>query len=295
MKNLDDVRNELSAAGLADYFEALAPLAKNALRITPEAREDGEIPIGVSKFGGCPDLPEGVEWFRRNDTDAPLSFIGQINFAETAPYDLENKLPKTGMLYFFYDCCVDTMPWGFEPDDADGWRVHFYDGDPASLSRREAPEDLEQYENGMLFGAARLSYDTVLELPAAESDLLNGLHLPREDHDRYWDWTLGDEEAEDEIINKLLGHADPVQDGMELECEYVTHKISCGTPEGYAIAKERGLDKNASRWNLLMQVDSNDGDLGMMWGDMGRLYLWITDEDLAARNFEKAWLILQCG
>lgn len=31
------------------------------------------------------------------------------------------------------------------------------------------------------------------------------------------------------------------------------------------------------------------------WGDMGRLYLWITNEDLAARNFENCWLILQCG
>ena len=97
-----------------------------------------------------------------------------------------------------------------------------------------------------------------------------------------------------EICNKILGHADPVQSGMELECEYVTHKINCGTPDGYKIAKSRGLDKNAARWNLLLQVDSNE-DIGMMWGDIGRLYLWITTEDLAARNFENSWLILQCG
>lgn len=32
----------------------------------------------------------------------------------------------------------------------------------------------------------------------------------------------------------------------------------------------------------------------MMWGDLGRLYFWIRDDDLAARRFEKAWLILQC-
>ena len=52
----------------------------------------------------------------------------------------------------------------------------------------------------------------------------------------------------------------------------VTNNINCGSPEGYAIAKTRGLDKNAARRNLLMQVDSNE-DIGMMWGDMGRLYL----------------------
>lgn len=54
------------------------------------------------------------------------------------------------------------------------------------------------------------------------------------------------------------------------------------------------LAKNSGRWNLLMQVDSNE-DNGMMWGDLGRLYLWITSEDLAARKFENCWLILQCG
>lgn len=54
-----------------------------------------------------------------------------------------------------------------------------------------------------------------------------------------------------------------------------------------------GLDKNAARWNLLMQIDCNK-EIGMIWGDMGQLYLWITGEDLAARNFGNAWLIPQC-
>ena len=58
--------------------------------------------------------------------------------------------------------------------------------------------------------------------------------------------------------------------------------------------KSQGLDKNAARWNLLLQVDSNE-DIGMMWGDMGRLYLWITEEDLKACRFDRSWLILQCG
>ena len=62
---------------------------------------------------------------------------------------------------------------------------------------------------------------------------------------------------------------------------------------GYYDALE-SLAKNAARWNLLMQVESNE-ELGMMWGDMGRLYLWITDEDLKNRKFENSRLILQCG
>ena len=292
MKTLDELREEMTESGLDAYFEALAPFAKNALQVTLNVQDDDDLPVGVSKFGGCPDLPAGVEWFRTG-ADIPMSFVAQVNFAEAAPYDLEHKLPKNGMLYFFYDCSPDGMPWGFDPENADGWKVYFHDGDPSALSRREVPEDLEEDDNGTIFGAARMCFEAAMELPSPESDLTNDLDLTDDDdlQDRYWEWL---EDQGDELINKLLGHADPVQSGMELECEYVTNKINCGTPEGYAIAKSRGLDKNATRWNLLMQVDSNE-DIGMMWGDMGRLYLWITDEDLAARNFEKTWLILQCG
>ncbi len=31
-----------------------------------------------------------------------------------------------------------------------------------------------------------------------------------------------------------------------------------------------------------------------MWGDAGRLYFMIREEDLAARRFEDCWMTLQC-
>ena len=32
-----------------------------------------------------------------------------------------------------------------------------------------------------------------------------------------------------------------------------------------------------------------------MFGDCGRVYFCIRKEDLAARRFDRVWLILQCG
>lgn len=293
MKTLEQLREEMDERGLLGYYDALAPLAKNSIQITLDVLEDEDIPVGASKFGGLPDLPTDVEWFRNEETDIPMSFVGQVNFGEATPYDAEHKLPDSGMLYFFYDCSPDGMHWGFNPEDANGWKVFFYDGDMAALSRREAPEDLEEDDNGTVFGTARMCFEAGMELPAPESDLTNDLDLPEDEEteDAYWEYM---DELHEECINKLLGHADPVQSGMELECEYVTQGINSGTPEGYQTAKSKGLDKNAGRWNLLMQVDSNE-DIGMMWGDLGRIYLWITSEDLEARKFENCWLILQCG
>ena len=37
------------------------------------------------------------------------------------------------------------------------------------------------------------------------------------------------------------------------------------------------------------------GDYELMFGDCGYIYFWIRKEDLAARRFDKCWLILQCG
>jgi uncharacterized protein YwqG len=32
----------------------------------------------------------------------------------------------------------------------------------------------------------------------------------------------------------------------------------------------------------------------MMWGDVGKLYYLMNSEDLRNRNFDAAWMILQC-
>ncbi len=61
------------------------------------------IKIGQSKFLGSPDLPEGFIW------PDELDFLCQINCAEVAPFDKDGLLPKSGMLYFFYD--FDEMPY----------------------------------------------------------------------------------------------------------------------------------------------------------------------------------------
>ena len=289
MKTLKDIESLLTAHGLTGYYEKIVHAVRSSVRITLESASDERIAIGASKMGGLPDLPKTVDWFRQGQTNTPLSFICQINFAEVKPYDNENKLPASGILYFFYDCSMDGMPWGFDPKDISGKVVYYYDGDLADLERKEAPNDIE--ENGCVFEAAELRFETALDLPDLDSPAGETLGLADDDRENYWEMM---DEVSESTINKLLGHSNNIQGSMELECEFVSNGLYCGDPSGYNEGRARGLDKNTEHWNLLLQVDSNE-DIGMMWGDCGRLYLWITTEDLTAKNFDASWLILQCG
>ena len=80
---------------------------------------------------------------------------------------------------------------------------------------------------------------------------------------------------------------------MQLECQLASNGVYCGNPEGYQNPLVGELGSKASQWTLLFQCDSDD-NVGWMWGDVGRLYFWITESDLVAQRFENVWMILQC-
>ena len=100
-----------------------------------------------------------------------------------------------------------------------------------------------------------------------------------------------EEESEDGEGHQLLGHPMEVQGDMAEECQLVTHGMYCGGTDVDPRAEE--LKPGAKDWRLLLQVDTDD-DAEMMWGDCGRLYYWIRQQDLQARDFDRSWMVLQC-
>src|SRR5215510_11398881 len=115
-KRIDELREQIKAFGLERHEEKIVSLAKPAIRMLPKRVEDDEIPIGASKLGGNPDLPEDFEW--KTYQGKPLTFIGQFKFSELAPYDRDKELPAEGMLYFFFE--ADEMD-----DNLGAWDVFY--------------------------------------------------------------------------------------------------------------------------------------------------------------------------
>lgn len=85
---------------------------------------------GSSKLFGNPAIWDGFEWpyIKENSERYDLTFMCQINCAQASCFDESGLLPKTGMLYFFYD--LDTMP---EMPSEKSARVLWYNGDLSSL------------------------------------------------------------------------------------------------------------------------------------------------------------------
>lgn len=85
---------------------------------------------GSSKLFGNPDVWDGFEWphIEENGEKYDLTFLCQINCTEVSALDKEDRLPKTGILYFFYD--LDTMP---ETSDSRSARVLWYNGELSAL------------------------------------------------------------------------------------------------------------------------------------------------------------------
>lgn len=276
-----DLASDRSAPKKADRASIMArfgALAQPALRL---ARRDG---AGFSRLGGLPQMPADMAWPEYDGK--PQAFLAQIDLAEIHAA-MPSSLPATGFLFFFYD--QEQGMWGFDPKDAEGWRVLHVQTDCRSLPECSPPEGLPE---DFIYQPKPVQAERIELLPDSQ-------RLP----DFEFDWNRdGDTyiECRQEVfgnqpLHQMLGFPTPVQaDEMELECQLASNGIYVGGPEGYEDPRVDGLSAGASEWKLLLQLDSDD-DCGWMWGDAGTLYFWMREPDMKAGDFSHVWMVLQCG
>lgn len=113
---------QLERDGYTEEAEILKENYRNAIILKYHLAED-EIPIGASKTG-CPDLPPEIEL-------PDMSLVIQLNMCEIAESgaDIENLLPKTGMLYIFWN------PEPLEDFEDPDYDIIYWDGDMSTLRR----------------------------------------------------------------------------------------------------------------------------------------------------------------
>jgi uncharacterized protein YwqG len=130
-----------------------------------------------------------------------------------------------------------------------------------------------------------------LTFPPWEFSEVEQLGLTPEEQLRYADVF---EDEPNGLRHRLLGHADPQQGDMQLECQLVTNGLYAGDESGYNDPRAEVLAPGATSWRLLLQIDTDD-DVSMMWGDAGQLYWWMHKDAMRSRAWNASHLILQCG
>ena len=295
-----ELRAQLTRRGLARVADELMRLAAPTVRVYIQAGSEADIPIGASKLGGRPDLPDGVAWPAWHE---PMAFIAQFDLAAVAPHDRAGDLPAHGLLSFFYE--TDGEPlylagWGLPagtdpaafPEIAEslGWRVLYHAGDPAAFVRREIPAALNER---VRFPACAARFVAEVSLPDVDGPGIASLRLSEAERsaliDLDLDVNLGSWEAG---AHRLLGYPYNYASSTLLECELAARRI----PHDWMIAspaRRRQLEQDAAhRWRLLLQVGSSD-DAAMDWAGGGVLHFCIERDALPRRDFPRVWVNMQ--
>jgi uncharacterized protein YwqG len=233
---------------------------------------------GRSCLGGTPNI--AAAWPRYQGR--PLSVIAQLDLEEIRAAGGPDWLPQMGRLLFFYE--IGYSGWGIGPDDLGCFAVRY---EPDLARPEPPPEDLP---DDWRWPEYAVTFAADISRPDPERLNVNWKELSGKE-ERALEAAL-EAMAPAEPAHQIGGYPDAIQnEDMEMECQRITSGVRfAATAEPKEASDRRG---DVADWRLLLQLDT-DNDAGMMWGDTGRLYFWVREQDARAADFSKAWMLLQC-
>lgn len=279
-REIEEARRLISKAALPATHASVANYARLAFRAVAKRMPKGDESLGVSasKWGGAPDLPADA-------AVPPLALIAQVNLARLPTQALAHAgVPTGGLLSFFYD--LERQPSGLVPSDGPLGSSVIYTPSSASFVRLPAGQS-----KGLR--PCELVVRAELTIPAAESSDYQAV-CDGKDLDAaaaYLHLLQAIEAVSGGVSHRLLGHPTPVQGNLQLAAELVSRGLDAGSPKSYQGLASDVLAKSR-RWRLLLQVDSAT-EIEWSWGDAGRLYFLIPEEDLREMRFDRVRAIQQ--
>lgn len=262
------------------HYPEIIDCLQPSVRLKTIPIKEDSIALGESKIGGLPDLPEDLNWPEWKGISLP--FIAQVRLTDIVNYDVNMLLPRTGILYFFFD--IDLY---FSFPESSFWQVLYFDRNLAQLHRRSAPHPALVPQEEIVMPSCAVDFSLEITIPPFNSRYTKYIPLETD----YFDLIKEVEHLYDKshrpAIHRMLGHPDAIQNDMQVECQQRwNQKLN-------KILSKRAFEEEAKRWLLLLQI-SWDEHIERDWADSGKLYYWIRPEDLEARRFDQVEFIHQC-
>jgi uncharacterized protein YwqG len=296
--NRDNAVAILQSSRLAKRFARIEPHLMPLLRIRTKRDRtvDGAL---VSRFAGTGVLRRGATWpvsdeSRLCDEGAkPLDFLALIRLADVAPHASLLGLPERGALMFF--CDIDQSRGSYWPEARGGWSILYAEneGDLELVEREVEDEPVDRpYPSRLTFELEYVLPEDIRE-ETGDDDLAC---FGDREYQRVYERLRGFEEGE-ESLHQLCGPPAEVQHSLFHECQLTSNGVTRGCSDHLECRRERihELEAGVKDWRLLLQIGSDRNGPNWTWGDMGRLYFCIRDDDLAARRFEKSRCAEQSG
>ncbi|MCG8860090.1 DUF1963 domain-containing protein [Tenacibaculum finnmarkense] len=269
----------------SDKLEIL-DLIKPTIGIKTKSKDDNQIGIGNSKIGGNPDLPKDFKWPKFENKY--LTFCAQYNLSELNKYDLQNKLPKNGMLYAFV--FIDKDYPGFMNKESSYKLIYLENTE--NIERIEFPK--EYFLEGK-FKSAQIEYFEYYTLPDDENYKIEKYESKYEDFNYFYETVtefidnLTNQETDN--FHQILGEDRSVQSSVVFD--FATKKLKIKTIEDYE-SKKAEIEKISKKYRILLQLDCNDrnSDLSRFGGSMV-IYFGIEPEDLKKNNIENVIMAFQ--
>ena len=283
-----DLVERIAAEHLPDPLrQRWLSLLRPGVRLVPAIGEETH----VARLGGHPDLPMGELWPTWAG-HGPLSYIGEIICEPLSAFPLDVAIPTSGRLLFFYfdgsyDEGVNTVgTW--DVATLEGARALYVPTDVA-CSPQPTPDGISTYPERWYAG------ESVVTAPDWEHpDLREAFTEPGDDPSAFMEHPVAADAFAEALherhtmpLHQIGGYARPIQGPAE-------HEVAEAALENKVSYNDPLLAREARRWALVLQIDSDD-DLGMMWGDCGILYWMARPEDLAVHELSNISFTWQCS
>lgn len=252
--------------------------------------------LGVSRFGGWPDLPPNTAWPMWQQR--PMSFLAQINLREVHATQPDARVPKQGLLLFFLGCNSESydnpvlnkttymidMLLGMESSDNSGWKV-IYAASDADLHRTPYQES----PGPDCFSPCMLSFKRGgMALPDEYSAAYEHIAFKPDELDNYNE--LINLLMTDDMEHQLMGYPSLIQfTPPDMQCELASNGRDPFKFPEQGSDEYKQLVENASDWGLLLQLTSDD-NTNYLWGDAGNLYFYGKRSEMENGNFSNTWV-----
>ena len=323
-----DCRRMLDDPRLSAAKPQLEPLLRNAIRIftSPAKREP---PVGTSKIGGRPDLPNDFEWPTiqlalpksgkkrervlsgslryqpSEDGVMPIPFVAQINLQEVRSCDSDRVLPERGMLTFF--CDPNTYPYRSRGKYVDAvsdlpmppgagenprnWKVVYHE-DASSLARRELPKLVP---DSARFACLRVKFQQEMTLPTMDTPYLcfsRGYEdaLVCLDDDSAMEYGDVRYDLRANIeLHQMLGYSDQYATNADMASYFTWRQHLFPRLKPAGEIDRKARFREGRNIRLLLQLETLRWPTVTYFGRNGHLYFFIRENDLKARRFDRVW------